>query len=175
MAITYPKLPLRISEPNNSFESLFERDAPEGVSQTFVAGTPLKAVSGQLAAWVNPTDAALVGYALSPASGVTGAKLRYVMQNPRVELEANLLGSAAADRALVATDLFTSYDLVSGAILPGGVTGWYFAATTVDVAVRICDIKSDYPVTNVNQSFPLVGDINPRVKANLIGSKSLWA
>jgi len=175
MANTYPKLPLRISMPNNSFESLFERDAPEGVSQTFVAGSPLKIVSGQLATWVSPTDGAVVGWSLSPASGTTGAKVRYVMHNAGVELEANLLGSAAADRALVATDLFTNYDLVSGTILPGAATGWYFSATTVDVAVKICDLKSDYIISNVTQSFPAAGDINPRVKANLIGSKSAWA
>lgn len=175
MAKTYQKAPLRVSVPSNSFLSLIERAWPEGASQTFPVGSPIKLVSGLATVWVNPTDAKIYGFALTAGQNTTGATTHIVLAEPHLELEANLLGSAAADRTLVATDLGTAYDLVSSSTLLGaGAAGWYFAATTSDVAVRICDLMSDITIPNQLQSAPAVGDTNPRVKARVETAKSIW-
>lgn len=175
MAKTYQKAPLRISAPSNSFLSLIERAWPEGTSQTFPVGSPVKLVSGLATVWVNPTDAKIYGFALIAGQNTTGATTKILLAENNIELEANLLGSAAADRTLLAADLGTAYDLVSGANLLGtGAAAWYFAATTSDVAVRICDFMSDITIPNQLASNPAVGDTNPRVKARVETAKSIW-
>lgn len=176
MANTYPKLPLRVGVPSNSFLSLMERAYPEGASQTFPVGSPLKLASGLAVVWVSPTDGALAAFSLTAGQNVaSGAVTKVILAEPHVELEANLLGSAAADYTLAATDLGTAYDLKSAANLLGtGSAGWYFAATTTDVAVRICDLRSAITIPNQLASFPATGDTNARVKARVEKTKSLW-
>lgn len=175
MANTYGKLPLRVSVPSNSFESLIERSWPEGASQTFPVGSPLKLASGLALVFVNPTDAGIAAFALTAASGTTNNATKVLLATPDVEIEANLLGSAAADQVLAAADLGKAYDLASNANLLGtGAAGWYIQATTSDVAVRINDFRSDITIPNQNASFPAVGDTNARVKARVEKTKSLW-
>jgi len=176
MANTYPKAPLRVSVPSNSFLSLIERAWPEGASQTFPVGAPLKLASGLAVVWVSPTDAPIAAFSLTAGQNLaSGAVTKVVLAEPHVELEANLLGSAAADYTLLATDLGTAYDLKSAANLLGtGVAGWYFAATTTDVAVRINNFSSDIIIPNQLASSPAAGDTNARVKARVEKTKSLW-
>jgi len=177
MANTYGKLPLRVYVPSNSFESLFEREYQEGAAQTFPVGSPLKASSGLAIVWVNPTDAPVLGFSITAASGVTGAVIKAILATPEVGFEANLLGSAAADYTLLAADLFKAYDLVSSSTLLGaaaGSAGWYIAATTSDVACRVTQFDAEQPIANSTSSRPVAGDINARVKARIEKGKSLW-
>lgn len=175
MANRYGNLPLRVYVPSNSFLSLYEREYPEGASQTFPVGSPLKASSGTAIVWVNPTDAPVLGFSITAATGVTGAIMKAVIATPELAFEANLLGSAAADYTLLAGDLFKAYDLVSSSTLLGAASaGWYIAATTSDVACRVAQFDAEQPISNSNSSRPVAGDINARVKARIEKGKSLW-
>ena len=175
MANTYQKGPLRVYVPSNSFLSLYEREYPEGASQTFPVGSPLKLASGLAVVWVNPTDASLAAFSLTAGQNTTGATVKVVLAMPEVHFEANLLGSAAADYVLLATDLGTAYDLKSSSTLLGAASaGWYVAATTTDVACRVVQFDADQPIANSTSTRPVAGDTNARIKARVEKTKSLW-
>ncbi len=174
MANTYPKLPLRVSVPSNSFLSLYERQLPEAASQTFPAGAPLKLASGLVNVWVSTADAPIAAFSLAAGQNTTGAMTKIILAEPHVEIEANLLGSAAIDYVLLAGDLGTAYDLIASTTSAAGAPGWYISATTAAVAVRVCQFSSAIILPNQNASYPAAGDTNARVKARVEKTKSLW-
>lgn len=175
MAKTFPTLPLRVSVPSNSYLSLVERYAPEGATQTFPAGAPLKASSGLLIEWVSVADADIIGFSMNAGQNTTGATCEYVMAEAIVELEANFLSSTATDNVLAAGDLWIARDLSKGTNLLGtGVAGWYFADAAVGGGITISEFKSDYVFPDVNDSTPAAGDTNARVKARVTPGVSVW-
>lgn len=182
MAITWPKFPLKPLVPSNSYLSILERDYPEGASQTFPVGAPLKAASGLLIEWVNPTDADIFAFSLTEGHNDTGSTVKTLLATPEIEFCANFLGSAAADNVIAAADLGLTRDLAkSTTLLPAHETnrnGWYIADTNSDVAVIISQFKADISPTvadaNATASDPAVGDTNARVFARIIAGKSTW-
>lgn len=176
MPTTFPKLSLHTLVPSNSYQSMLTRSWFEGASQTFPTGAPLKLASGLALVFVNPTDAGIAAFSLDAASGTTGAALQVILAASEVEIEANFLGSSAADNTLAAADLGLTRDLAASAtLLPSTPkAAWYIADTNSDVAVRICDFKTDYVPPDKLATRPAVDDINARVRARVIAGKSLW-
>lgn len=169
------KRPLVAFNSSNPYGSLYERDLAEGASQTFPVGAPLKISSGLLIEWVNPTDADIHSFSLTEGHNDTGSTVKVVMAFPDVEIEANFLGSAAADNVLAAADCGLTRDLAKGTDLLGtGEDGWYIADTSGDVAVIISQFRSNQVLPNQLNSFAQVGDTNARVFAKIIAGKSLW-
>lgn len=176
MAVTWTKKPLRPIVESNSFLSLYERYIPEGASQTFPAGAPLKMASGLAVVFVAPSDADLAAFSLEAGHNTTGAEIECILAYPGVEFEANFLGSAAADNVLAAGDLGgAGFDLAASSTLIGGASaGWYLADTTSSVSARICAFRAQSPEPNVLQSQPAAGDTNARVRCCPLFSVLLW-
>jgi hypothetical protein len=182
-AKTYPILPLMFFWPDESWLSFTERREPEGASQTFVAGSPLKAASGLMLVWVSTADAPIFGFSLNAATGVSGTYIACFKALPEMAIEGTLLASGAATTTLANTDLGLQVDLVSNSsIFPGATAGWFFQRTTVGVAIQIDDFRNyylfpdasgnAYPGSGGNRAF--AGDTNPRVSGRVIPGKSVW-
>jgi hypothetical protein len=174
---TWPKRASYPTVPSNSYISLIERNnGLMGTSQTFPAGAPLSFSSGLLVVFVNPTTAKIAAWASEAATGVINNRLKYILATPEVEIEANLLGSSAANYVLLATDLGTALDLAANANLEGtGLPGWYIQKTTSDPAVTVCEFFSDDVVPNTAApTFPAAGDTNARVRARITPGKGIF-
>lgn len=164
MATTWLKRPMRAVLPYNSYMSLLERRLPEGDSQTFPVGAPLKFSSGLLVVWDSGDVAALSAQAGQNTTGDLFTQC-YLL-TPGVELEANFLGSAAADNVLAAADVGNKFDIAEGANLLGtGIKGWYIQDSTSATVVRISEMRASSPEPLALESIPAVGDTNARVWA----------
>lgn len=183
MAYTYPKGPMKLGGPHDSFEGYVQATIPEGANQTFPAGSPISVVGGYAVAFVNPTTALIWGFAITPghntAAGVNTVDL--VLALPEYSYEINFLGSGAADVALAQADWGVKYDLLSNATLlatPAGagttLAGWFCSKTTADVSIAISNFRSHFTPPDINQSAAQVGDINARVTVRILPGKSFW-
>jgi hypothetical protein len=177
MAVTWGKAPLVPIVESNSFLSLIERYIPEGASQTFPVGSPLKMASGLAVAFVAPSDADLAAFSLEAGHNNSGSTARVVLAYPGVEFEANFLGSAAADNIIAAADFAgAGFDLATDANLLGtGLAAWYLQDSTSSVAARISALRADRGIpANSTQSQPAIGDTNARVRCCPLFSILHW-
>lgn len=171
MANTWPKAALTVISVDKDFLAFAERDFPEAASQTFLADSPLKNSSGKVAEWVSKADALVCAWALQAGKNTTGATTLGILALNEFSISANLLGSAEADRAYAAADLFTLYDLVKGA------TNWYVAATTSAPVARLSSPDTRMgrdQLPNILTTGAQVGDVNPRVLFRLDPGSTLW-
>lgn len=165
-----PEHPIRVPAVRgvNSFLSYLVRYLPEGASQTFPVGSPLIPASGLLVESTSPLSTTNKVYAIAMRAGqnTTGATAEVVLAVPGLLLFANLLGDAAADHTLVATNLGVKYDFHNGsAILADGGDAWYVAATTDEGIAQVVSLDSDYhPHNTPSNTRAVVGDVNPRVE-----------
>lgn len=83
----------------------------EGSTQTFKAGALLIRSSGLLVKAGADATADIVGVAVNPAKGVSGAEVLYVPADAPIEFEATLEDESNNNHALVAGDMFTDYAL----------------------------------------------------------------
>jgi hypothetical protein len=176
VAVTYVKQGLRVYMPDDSYQAFAERSYPEGASQTFPIGSPLKASSGNLVVWVTPTDGDVVAWALKAGQNASAGtkQVPVLLALPDVFIEASFLGAAGIDNAVAAADLWTTRDLEYDAtILPGSLPGWYIEDAAGDVAVQIVDFAAG-TVNETMQSDAAVADINVRVMAHLLPGVSAW-
>src|SRR5262245_14573368 len=132
MAVTHVKNRLEVIVHDATMLESITREWPEGASQTFLAGAPLKLVSGLALKFVTPTDGKLAGFALSDGHNVaSGASVTVIPAFPHIEIECNFLGAAAADNVLAAADFGNKFDLLESTTLIGGDTaGWYISDAT---------------------------------------------
>jgi hypothetical protein len=170
MAKTYRKTALTIHHHDDAYLAVLQRKVPEGATQTYKAGWPLKIVSGLVIEWEND-DEQIFAFAMEDASGTTSAPQNVVLCEPsKLLVEANLLDtSTAGDEALVAADLGAVKTIEKGTDLLGtGADGWFFGDTTAGgVAVIVSFENRQWPPDNV-ESFAEVGDTNARVLARII-------
>ena len=174
MAETWDKGPLRLFSLSNSFLSLVERRVPEGASQTFVTHAPLKIVSGLAVEWTSGTDIAF--WSAGDGRNTTGADAMVYFATPELGIEANFLGSAAADNVLAAADFGTAFDLAKSATLLGtGKPGWYLQDSTSSVMARICQFHCEMALPNKLPTLrPTAGDTNARVRALPLTANLHW-
>lgn len=173
MAETWLKRPLFAVAPSAAIIGLMERRWPEGASQTFPIGSPLKVSSNALVEWTAGTDLA----ALSCAAGqnTTGATCAVYFLLPGIELEGNFLAGSAADNVLAAGDVGTAYVLAKGTNLLGtGNDGWYIEDNVTNACVKISELMAEQPIPNVNATYPAVGDTNARVRAMPLIANLYW-
>lgn len=161
---TWPKRPMRAVLPTNSWMSLLERRLPEADSQTFPVGAPLKNSSGLVAEW---DSGDIIGLSATAGQNTTGdIYTNLYLLVPGVELEANFLGSAAADNVLAAADVMGKFDIASSATLLGtGKPGWYIQDSTSATMVRICELPGVVGLPQSMESLVAVGDTNAIVRA----------
>lgn len=175
MAKTFLKGHLQPIMPSNSYLSLYERILPEAASQTFPEGSPLKFASGLLAKWVSTGDAKIAAISLEEGQNTTGAQAKVVLTSDVLWIEANFLGSSAADNVLAAADVGTAFDLAENANLLGTAeAGWYLQDSTSDAVARIGALVSSIVLPQSDSSFPEVGDTNARVRARILTDKTIW-
>lgn len=178
MANTWGLAPLTVVDVETEFLSFAEREYPEGISETFLADSPLKwgtaGEAGTLVEWVNKADALIAAWALNAGQNnavAAAVKTKAVLALNKFSIEANLRTTGEVDRALVQADLGTNYDLLKGA------TNWYVAATTVAPVALVSDFNSGLnrsQLPNVATTGAQVGDINPRVLFRLQAGASYW-
>lgn len=176
MATTHIKQRLDVVQ-DDAMLSLITRQLPEGASQTFVLNAPVAIASGYVVVFVAPTTAKLAGFAMSDGhnSAAGTDSVDVVLAVPGItKIEANFLGSAAADNVLAAADFGSKFDLASSSTLINGDSpGWYIADTTSDPSVRICQFPP-MRVANTTQVRTAAGDTNARVYATPIATKTHW-
>jgi hypothetical protein len=178
MARTHQTRALDVLAPNGRYAldylALYH---PEGASQVFKIGWPLKFASGLLAEWVSVADGQLVGFALADGQNLASPTIpaKYVAAYPEISIEGNLLDSSAADEVLVAADLGIEQDLIKGANLLGtGVAGWYIQNTAAGAAVKTYGLQTSYTLPTADAYQPAVGDTNARLRASVKAGVSFW-
>lgn len=161
---TWLKRPMRAVLPTNSWMSLLERRLPEADSQTFPVGAPLKNSSGLIAVW---DSGDILGLSATAGQNTTGDIFTQVyLLVPGIEIEANFLGSAAADNVLAAGDVHGKFDIAASATLLGASSaGWYIQDSTSATMVRICDLPPSTANPQGLESRVAVGDTNAIVRA----------
>lgn len=173
MATTWPKKPLFAVNANAAIIQLLERRVPEGASQTFPAGAPLKIVSNLVVEWTATTDLAYLS--LAAGQNTTGAQAAVLMLYPGIELEGNFLAGSAADNVLAAGDFGTAYVLAKSTTLLGtGNAGWYVEDNTSNACVKVCEFFGEQPPPNVINTYPEAGDTNARVRVAPLISLLYW-
>jgi hypothetical protein len=173
MAFTWPKRSMTAVLPTNSYLSLAERRVPEAASQTYPTGALLNYSSGLYAKWSSGDLAAL---SCQEGQNTSGAFTNVYLLFPGIELEANFLGSAAADNVLAAADHGTAFDIAEGANLLGtGEAGWYVQDSTSATKVRII-FGGEGCVHNpqAETSYVTAGDTNAIVRAIPLISALHW-
>lgn len=172
-ATTWFKKPLFAVNANAAIIQLLERRVPEGASQTFPAGAPLKIVSNLVVEWTAGTDLAYLS--VTAGQNTTGAQCAAIMLYPGIELEGNFLAGSAADNVLAAGDFGTAYVLAKSTTLLGtGNAGWYIEDNASNACVKICEFHGEQPPPNVNNTYPEAGDTNARVRACPLISLLYW-
>jgi hypothetical protein len=176
MPKTFPKRALGVRLEDSPVLGYAARWEQEGASQTYVAGAPVVITSGYIVEGANPVTA-IMGFAIEAGHNVAaGAALAKFL--PAVDgliFYANLLASAAADRALVATDLGSSYRIAKDSNLLGtGSAGWFIEATGTTTACKVVSFRADLIVPNEVNDRAAVGDTNPRVGAIALDSIRQW-
>lgn len=163
-AIEWIKRSMIAVMPSNSYVSLLEREWPEGDNQTFVIGAPIAFSSGLAVAW---TSGNLAGISAVAGQNTTGDLFTKVyLLEPGVCIEANFLGSAAANNTLAAADMGTAFDIASDVNLLGtGRAGWYLQDSTSATMARISELKASIPNPLEDRSIPAIGDVNTRLRA----------
>lgn len=180
MAKTFPTEALGVNPLNDPVFGYITRRYLEAASQTYPAGSPVKDnASGFIAEWVSVADADIVGFVITAGSDDASAgdsPVDVILAYPQLVIEANFLGSAAADNVLAQTDLFAEKDLIKGTDLLGtGLDGWYFQDAAAGAAVIIQEFDSS-PVYHGDTSVhrPVDGDTNARIRAAVKPGVSLW-
>lgn len=177
MAQTWPKVPMTAMMPSNSFMSLVERRVPEAASQTWNVGALLNYSSGLYQKWSSGDIAAI---ACQDGQNTTGAFTNVYLIVPGVELQANFLGSAAADNVLAAADHGGAFDVAEGANLLGtGVAGFYVQDSTSAAKVRILFGTEgvgglECSAGDRTQTYVAAGDTNAIVRAIPLISVLHW-
>ena len=117
---------------------------PEAATQSFKKGALLIDSSGYLAeGGTDPTN--IIGVSEEAASGTTGNDVRFTPALPNVLFEGRLLGAAAADHVLVATNRYAEYGLTKDS---DGY--WYVnvSKTGADARFRILEFVDAVGTTN---------------------------
>lgn len=173
MATTWPKTAMRAVMPSNSYLSLVERRVPEAASQTFAIGSLLTYSSGLYAVWASGDLSAI---SCQEGQNTTGAFTNVYLILPGVELEANFLGSAAADNVLAAADHGTAFDVaVSSTLLGASSPGFYIQDSTSATKVRIIFGAEGVPFgPQATESYVAAGDTNAIVRGIPLISALLW-
>jgi hypothetical protein len=181
MADTYPKLPLALAIPNNSFLSYAVRTLEEGATQTFVKDAPVVVTAGLVVEAANPVTA-VFGFAVRAGQNVAAAAAlaEYVPAFPGLEIYGNLLDDTdpvANDHTFARADVGNDFPLEKAAFLAGGGTAWYFnddSDGTPPEGVRVVNTKSDFTHTEASgtggRERPAVGDLNPRLTAVVLAA-----
>ena len=165
---------------DNVILALITQQLPEGASQTFPAGSPLKydSGSGTLLEFVAITDSDLAAFATQAAhNDAAGGEVSGVILVPGLfQLEGNFLGAAAAANVLAQTDFMKAFELAKSSTLVHGTDpGWYIADVTTNPALRISAFLTSYPLPNViDGDKTKAGDTDARVRAVPLISKLEW-
>lgn len=178
MAETYQKRGLHLFAPDDPTLGYVTRKYTEAASQTFPAGSPVKASSGHVAVFVSPSDGDMIGFAIgaghNSAAGTDEADV--ILALPDIAIHATFLASAAADNVLAQADRFSPFDLASNANLLGtGEAGWYLQDSTSSSSLTIESFKHEpdfFPT--INKSAAEAGDTNARVTCRVIPGASVW-
>jgi len=174
MAKTYTVQALGVRRQDDACLAQVVRQAPEGATQTFLAGWPLKAAAGLLLEWVTVADELLAGFAMEDATGTTSKLIDFVPALPHsdLEVEGNILVTATnATYNLLAADLFVNRTLEKGANLLGtSLPGWFIGNTATAAALQTCAFESNQAVPTDASSIPGVGDTDARIRAKLLTS-----
>ena len=171
---THAKARMEVIVHDATMLELVTRQLPEGASQTFKLNSPVALSSGLVVEFVAPATLLLAGYAMSDGKNVaSGGFTDVVLAMGGVEIEANFLGSGAADQVLAAANLGSKFDLGVSASLFSSTRGWYIQNTAADPSHRICAFPP-LRMANVPELRTQAGDTNARVRARFIATKSLW-
>lgn len=173
--ITQDKARLECIVHDATMLELITRELPEGASQTFIANCPVALTAGLVVAFVAPATVLLAGFAVKDGQNTTAGTKNstVVLAVPGVEIEANLLGAAAADFVLLAANVGAKFDMAVASPLFGTVNAWYIKNATADPVVRVCGLPP-IRVPNSPNSRTLVGDTNARVRALPIRTATIW-
>lgn len=176
MAKTFRTEALGIVFPHDPLLTYVTRRYGEAASQTWPAGSPVKASSGLVAEWVSVADGDIIGFVMEAGHNTSAATCDVILAHPQLTIEANFLGASAADNVLAAADLFTERDLVKDAnLLDTGEAGWYIKDAADGAAVIIEEFFST-PVqfADRNDTKPAAGDTNARIRAAVKPGVSAW-
>lgn len=179
MAKTFRTEGLGVVTPHDPLLTYITVELPEDASETWPAGSPVKAASGFVAEWVSVADGDIIGFVMeagqnNASAGAVNAKV--LLAHPQLVIEANFLGASAADNVLAAADLFIERDLIKDANLLGtGEAGWYIKDAADGAAVIIQEFNSA-PVqfSTTNDYKPVAGDTNARIRAAVKPGVSAW-
>jgi len=176
MAKTFVKQAMSLRIPSDAFLGFASMSELEGSTQTFVSSAPLVITSGYLVEAADPATA-IAGFSLEAGHNITaGTQLvKFLPAVHGLQINANFLGSAAADNVLAATDYGLAVRIAKSATLVGGATaGWYFEDTGSTQAAKIISFESDQIVPNQSQTRAVAGDTNARLRGVVLTSIVSW-
>lgn len=171
MPKTFRKQALAVAIPSDAYLGYVSRNLPEGASQTFVSSAPVVITAGFIVEGANPVTAVgLIALEAAHNNGVAGAvTVKVIPCYHGLVLFGNLLGAAAADNVLAATDLGLNVRLSRSATLLGAASpGWFFEDTAASVAVKITSFESDQRVPNNVETIAVAGDTNARLTGEVL-------
>lgn len=172
MAKTFAKSALSVVIPSDAYLGFASRHALEGSTQTFVSSAPVVLTAGYIVAAANPATA-VYGFALEAGHNITQGtqQIKFLPCYHGLEINANFLGSAAADNDIVVADWGLAVRIALSATLLGASSpGWYLEDTGSTQAAKISDFKSDVLVPNSSETRAFAGDTNARVRAVVLTS-----
>lgn len=180
MAATFTKRQLVPVVPDDAYLSFVALYGPEGNSNTCVANDILtRAADGGLD--LAATAAAVTMWGIALEAGHNGAtvglyNIKYMPLFPGSCIYINLLGTAAADFVLLATNFGLSYEAERSTTLVGGADpGWYLnsQAAGASSGFLVIDFQGDETLANSTQgNRAAVGDTNARVKATIVSAET---
>lgn len=164
MAKTYPIQQLKVVYPHDMSAAAVY--LPEGASQTFVAGAPVKFASGLVVTCdADPdTDEQAIGFALEDGhNGSAGAYMVKVMPlMADVYVEVNYLAADGSDQTLATAVLGAKVELSKTTI--GGEVIWHGdPAAGGKEALRCVGFKTTTLVPNSSEVEAANGDTNARI------------
>lgn len=177
MAKTYPIKQLKVAYPRDMSEAAIY--LPEGASQTFVAGSPVKFSSGFIVENAAPnTDAAnrIVGFALEDGHNAGSAGDKHVKIMPVVDstfIEVNYLAANGADANLASAQLGQILHLNKNTI--NGKVIWHASPNTGSKeSLRCVSFKTTTLIPNSPEVEAQNGDTNARILCLVIDGANAW-
>lgn len=149
---------------------------PEADSQVWLAGWPVIMASGKVTEWVNAAGGLIWGFALADGQNATTglAPAKFVPAYNTLLIEANFMGSSAADNVLAAGDLGGQFDLTKDANLIGSVDGWFILDASSEDTVTVVAFETAHTLPTADAYQTAAGDTNARVRAVVTPGKGLW-
>jgi hypothetical protein len=180
MAKTFLKSALAPGKVDDAWVGMVAQYVPEGLSQTFIAGAPLKMKSGRGYLIENDNPAlAIVAFALEAGSNDASdglSQVKVLPCFPGTHVYGNFLGASGADNVLAAVDLFENLRLTYHAT-QSATSGpiWFIEDNTASSeAVKMVSFYADSPVVNNDSTIAVAGDTNARVTAAVLLIECGW-